>query len=50
MGRIIILALTDEEKSALEKGTRQGTSHAFRSRCKKISVAKAELEASLNQT
>ena len=34
--RLIILTLTDEEKSALERGTRHGTSHAFRTRCQMI--------------
>ena len=36
MSRLIILTLTDEEKSALEKGSRHGTSHAFRTRCQMI--------------
>lgn len=36
MSRLIILTLTDEEKSALEKGSRQGTSHAFRTHCQMI--------------
>ena len=36
MSRLIILNLTDEERIALEKGSRHGTSHAFRTRCRMI--------------
>ncbi len=36
MSRLIILNLTDEERTALEKGSRHGTSHAFRTRCRMI--------------
>ena len=36
MSRLIILTLTDEERAALEKGARHGTSHAFRTRCRMI--------------
>ena len=36
MSRLIILTLTDEERIALEKGSRHGTSHAFRTRCQMI--------------
>ena len=36
MSRLIILTLTDEERAALEKGSRHGTSHAFRTRCRMI--------------
>ena len=41
MSRLIILTLTDEERIALEKGSRHGTSHAFRTRCQMI-LLKAE--------
>lgn len=41
MSRLIILTLTDEERAALEKGSRHGTSHAFRTRCRMI-LLKAE--------
>ena len=36
MSRLIILTLTDEERTALEKGSRHGNSHAFRTRCQMI--------------
>ncbi len=36
MSRLIILTLTDEERAALERGSRHGTSHAFRTRCQMI--------------
>lgn len=36
MSRLIILTLTAEERTALEKGSRHGTSHAFRTRCQMI--------------
>lgn len=36
MSRLIILTLTGEERIALEKGFRHGTSHAFRTRCHMI--------------
>lgn len=36
MSRLIILTLTDEERAALEKGARHGTSHAVRTRCQMI--------------
>ncbi len=36
MSRLIILTLTDEERTALEKGFRHGRSHAFRTRCRMI--------------
>lgn len=36
MSRLIILTLTNEERSALEKGARHGTSHAFRTRCQML--------------
>ena len=41
MSRLIILNLTDDERSALEKGSRHGKSHAFRTRCRMI-LLKAE--------
>ena len=41
MSRLIILTLTDGERAALERGTRHGTSHAFRTRCQMI-LLKAE--------
>ncbi len=41
MSRLIILTLTDGERSALEKGARHGPSHAFRTRCQMI-LLKAE--------
>ena len=43
MSRLIILNLTDEERSALEKGSRHGTSHAFRTRCRMILLKAARL-------
>jgi len=36
MSRLIILTLSDDERAALEKGFRHGTSHAFRTRCRMI--------------
>lgn len=36
MSRLIIVTLTDEERIALERGSRHGTSHAFRTRCQMI--------------
>lgn len=36
MSRLIILTLTEEERSALERGSRHGTSHSFRTRCQMI--------------
>jgi transposase len=36
MSRLIILTLTDPERTALEKGARHGQSHAFRTRCQII--------------
>ena len=36
MSRLIILTLTDDERTALENGFRHGTSHAFRTRCRMI--------------
>lgn len=36
MSRLIILTLSDAERIALEKGSRYGTSHAFRTRCQMI--------------
>ena len=36
MSRLIILTLTDEERAALEQGSRHGPSHAFRTRCRMI--------------
>jgi transposase len=41
MSRLIILSLTEDERMALEKGFRHGTSHAFRTRCQMI-LLKAE--------
>ena len=36
MSRLIVITLTDDERAALEKGFRHGTSHAFRTRCRMI--------------
>jgi transposase len=36
MSRLIILTLTDQQRTALEKGARYGPSHAFRTRCQII--------------
>ena len=36
MSRLIILTLTDEQRSALEGGARHGKSHDFRTRCRMI--------------
>ena len=36
MSRLIILTLTDEERAALEQGSRHGPSHAFRTCCHMI--------------
>jgi transposase len=36
MSRLIILTLTDEERTALERGARHGASHAFRTRCQMV--------------
>ena len=41
MSRLITLSLTEDERMALEKGFRHGTSHAFRTRCQMI-LLKAE--------
>ena len=42
MSRLIILTLTAEERAALEKSSRHGPSHAFRTRCQMI-LLKADL-------
>lgn len=36
MSRLIILTLTADERTALERGVRHGQSHAFRTRCRMI--------------
>lgn len=36
MGKTKIIELTDEQRAALEKGYRNGQSHAFRSRCQMV--------------
>lgn len=36
MSRLIILTLSAEDRTALEKGYRHGPSHAFRTRCRMI--------------
>jgi transposase len=41
MSRLIVLTLTDVERAALERGSRHGTSHAFRTRCQMV-LLKAE--------
>ena len=41
MSRLIVLNLTDEERAVLERGSRHGNSHAFRTRCRMI-LLKAE--------
>lgn len=46
MSRLIILTLTDDERAALEKGYRHGTSHAFRTRCRIILLKADRLPSS----
>lgn len=46
MSRLIILTLTDDERVALEKGFRHGTSHAFRTRCRMILLKADRLPSS----
>lgn len=46
MSRLIILTLTDDERAALEKGFRHGTSHAFRTRCHMILLKADRLPSS----
>ena len=43
MSRLINLILTNEQRAALEQGTRHGTSHAFRTRCRMILLKAARL-------
>ena len=46
MSRLIILTLTNDERDALEKGFRHGTSHAFRTRCRMILLKADRLPSS----
>ncbi len=46
MSRLIIVTLTDEERTALEKGFRHGKSHAFRTRCRMILLKADRLPSS----
>ena len=45
MSRLII-ALTDDERAALEKGFRHSASHAFRTRCRMILLKTDRLPSS----
>ena len=46
MGKTKVIELSLEQRAALEKGYRQGTSHAFRTRCQMI-LLKSEKRSSL---
>ncbi len=46
MGKIKVIELTEKERTALEKGHKKGSSHAFRQRCQMILI-KSERRTSL---
>ncbi len=49
MGKTKIIELTNEQRLALEKGYRNGTSHVFRQRCQMV-LLKSEKRSSLEIT
>ena len=46
MGKTKVIELSAEQRTALEKGYRQGTSHAFRTRCRMV-LLKSERRSSV---
>lgn len=46
MGKIKVIELSLEQRAALEKGYRKGTSHAFRTRCQVV-LLKSERRSSV---
>lgn len=46
MGKIKVIELTDEQRSGLEKGYKNGESHAFRQRCQMILLKSEERTSS----